>query len=74
MTPTQGRRPESTLKSSRKEAELHEDNQRFLERQTMQQQVLMNQQDQQLDHVLGTVTTLKELGRTMGRELENQAV
>jgi hypothetical protein len=35
-------------------------------------QLMMRQQDQQLDSVLNTVSTLKEVALTMGEEIEDQ--
>ncbi|TPX69599.1 hypothetical protein SpCBS45565_g02318 [Spizellomyces sp. 'palustris'] len=47
-------------------------NQRFVERESQQQQVLMQHQDEQLEGVLDTVGNLKEIASVMGRELDDQ--
>ncbi|KAL7750207.1 hypothetical protein RI367_004380 [Sorochytrium milnesiophthora] len=48
------------------------DNARFIEDESSRQQLVMRQQDEQLEGVLGTVTTLKNVALTMGQELDDQ--
>ncbi|KAI9146106.1 syntaxin-6-like protein [Paraphysoderma sedebokerense] len=48
------------------------DNQRFIEDESSRQQMLIRNQDQQLDGVLNTVSTLKNVALTMGQELDDQ--
>ncbi|KAI8822904.1 syntaxin 6, N-terminal-domain-containing protein [Fimicolochytrium jonesii] len=47
-------------------------NQRFIEREAQQQQLLFREQDEQLDGVLNTVGNLKEIANVMGQELDDQ--
>ncbi|KAI9168514.1 hypothetical protein H9P43_007887 [Blastocladiella emersonii ATCC 22665] len=47
-------------------------NQQFIEDETGKQALMMRQQDQQLDAVMNTATTLKEIAITMGDEIEDQ--
>ncbi|KAJ3186971.1 hypothetical protein HDU85_007009 [Gaertneriomyces sp. JEL0708] len=47
-------------------------NQRFIEREQEQQQLLMRDQDQQLDGVMHTVGNIREIAVVMGRELDDQ--
>ncbi|ORZ34149.1 hypothetical protein BCR44DRAFT_153097 [Catenaria anguillulae PL171] len=47
-------------------------NQNLIDNQLGQQQVLMRNQDQQLDQVMNTVSTLKQVAITMGDEIEDQ--
>ena len=49
-------------------------NQDFIESQRNQQQVIMARQDDQLDQVGATVSTLKRIGETIGDELDDQQV
>ncbi|KAJ3372428.1 Syntaxin-6 [Allomyces arbusculus] len=47
-------------------------NDQFIADETGRQLVMMQQQDQQLDAVLNTVSTLKEVAITMGDEIDDQ--
>ncbi|KNE69069.1 hypothetical protein AMAG_19952 [Allomyces macrogynus ATCC 38327] len=47
-------------------------NDQFIADETGRQMVMMQQQDQQLDAVLNTVSTLKEVAITMGDEIDDQ--
>ncbi|KAI8892610.1 syntaxin 6, N-terminal-domain-containing protein [Globomyces pollinis-pini] len=45
---------------------------RAIEDEQMQQQMIMQNQDRQMDEVVVTVRNLKEIGRVMGNELDDQ--
>ncbi|KAI9105962.1 syntaxin 6, N-terminal-domain-containing protein [Phlyctochytrium arcticum] len=61
-----------SIKDSRFTEDSQPSNQRFIERETQQQQLLFQQQDHQLDGVLDTVGNLKEIAHVMGREMDDQ--
>ncbi|XP_064085870.1 syntaxin-6-like isoform X1 [Macrobrachium nipponense] len=49
-------------------------NSEFIERTLAQQQIIMNQQDDQLDHIASSMGTLKTMSRQIGQEVDEQAV
>ncbi|KAJ8038223.1 Syntaxin-6 [Holothuria leucospilota] len=64
----------SKNKYSRLNNELENENQRFIEDQTQQQQLIMEAQDDQMERVADSVTVLKYMGETIGNEVDEQAV
>ncbi|XP_055964128.1 syntaxin-6 [Sorex fumeus] len=61
-------------KSSRLERELQLANAHFIEEQRAQQQLIVQQQDEQLELVSGSIGVLKNMSQRIGGELEEQAV
>ncbi|PIK48482.1 putative syntaxin-6-like [Apostichopus japonicus] len=61
-------------KYTRLENEMENENQRFIEDQGQQQQLIMEAQDDQMDRVADSVTVLKHMGKTIGNEFDEQAV
>ncbi|KAI8926438.1 syntaxin 6, N-terminal-domain-containing protein [Entophlyctis helioformis] len=59
-------------KYGRSEQDYQMSNQRFVEREQQQQQMVMEQQDRQMDDVAVTVGNLREVARVMGDELDDQ--
>lgn len=49
-------------------------NQDFIDQHRSQQQVIIAKQDEQLDQVGASVSTLKRIGETIGEELDDQQV
>ncbi|XP_072420501.1 syntaxin-10-like isoform X1 [Chiloscyllium punctatum] len=58
----------------RLDQELENVNSQYIEEQGAQQQLIMEQQDDQLDLVLGSSAVLKSMSTQIGNELEEQAV
>ena len=54
--------------------EIVQSNQRYIQDTQAQQQLLMGQQDNQLEHVHRSVGVLKSMGSQIGNELEEQAI
>ncbi|XP_069793710.1 syntaxin-6-like isoform X2 [Narcine bancroftii] len=73
---TKGRqRPSSTSdKYSRLDQELQAVNSQFIEDQNIQQQLIVEQQDDQLELVSGSIGVLKNMSQKIGHELDEQAV
>ncbi|XP_059840898.1 syntaxin-6-like isoform X4 [Hypanus sabinus] len=68
-------RPSSTSdKYSRLDQELQAVNSQFIEDQNMQQQLIVEQQDDQLELVSGSIGVLKNMSQKIGHELDEQAV
>ena len=63
-----------TNKYQKLENEMVQSNQRYIEDSQTQQQILINQQDNQLEHVHRSVSVLKSMGGQIGNELEEQAI
>lgn len=61
-------------KYTRLENEMESENQRFIEDQSQQQQLIMEAQDDQMDRVADSVSVLKHMGQTIGNEFDEQAV
>ncbi|XP_071510647.1 syntaxin-6-like [Diadema antillarum] len=61
-------------KYSRLEQEAEDDNQRFINDNSQQQQIIMEAQDDQIDRVADSVGILKNMSHTIGKELDEQAV
>ncbi|XP_077986294.1 syntaxin-6-like [Glandiceps talaboti] len=61
-------------KYTRLDNEIVESNQRFLDDSRQQQQMVMEHQDDQLEKVGDSVSVLKNMGQTIGNELDEQAV
>ncbi|XP_074763030.1 syntaxin-6 isoform X2 [Athene noctua] len=61
-------------KYSRLDRELHLANSHFIEEQQAQQQLIVEQQDEQLELVSGSIGVLKNMSQRIGGELEEQAV
>ena len=59
---------------ARLEEEMERSNQDYIEQQRNQQQVIIARQDEQLDQVGASVSTLKRIGETIGDELDDQQV
>lgn len=57
---------------ARLDEELERSNQDYIDQQRHQQQVVLQQQDEQLDRVGASVSTLKRMGETIGDELDDQ--
>ena len=79
--PTPSLPPSQSLLSSREkprgkyarlENELERSNQDFIGQHKQQQQVVLARQDDQLDQVGASVSTLKRMGETIGDELDDQ--
>ncbi|KAI8889783.1 hypothetical protein K501DRAFT_170119, partial [Backusella circina FSU 941] len=66
-----GKSPES---STSYETERQNDNSRFIESQQAQQMMMMQDQDQHLDAMGGTLVNLKEIAGTMNREIDDHVV
>lgn len=64
----------STNKYSKLDRELQQANSHFIEDQHMQQQLIVNQQDEQLELVSGSIGVLKNMSQKIGNELDEQAV
>ena len=45
----------------------------FVQNEHAQQQMIMREQDQQLDHVMHTVVNMKHMASTINNELDGQA-
>ncbi|KAG8436803.1 hypothetical protein GDO86_007765 [Hymenochirus boettgeri] len=54
--------------------ELHNANSQFIEGQVTQQQLIMEQQDEELELVSGSIGVLKNMSQRIGSELDEQAV
>ncbi|KAJ7409513.1 Syntaxin-6 [Pitangus sulphuratus] len=61
-------------KYSRLDRELQLANSHFIEEQQAQQQLIVEQQDEQLELVSGSIGVLKNMSQRIGGELEEQAV
>uniref|UniRef100_A0A8C5S8C8 Syntaxin 6 n=1 Tax=Laticauda laticaudata TaxID=8630 RepID=A0A8C5S8C8_LATLA len=61
-------------KYSRLEGELQSANSHFIEDQQAQQQLIIDQQDEQLELVSGSIGVLKNMSQRIGGELDEQAV
>uniref|UniRef100_A0A3Q0QNS3 Syntaxin 6 n=1 Tax=Amphilophus citrinellus TaxID=61819 RepID=A0A3Q0QNS3_AMPCI len=61
-------------KYSRLDRQLQNANSQFIEEQQIQQQVIVEQQDEQLELVSGTIGVLKNMSERIGMELDEQAV
>ncbi|XP_030578776.1 syntaxin-6 isoform X2 [Archocentrus centrarchus] len=61
-------------KYSRLDRQLQNANFQFIEEQQIQQQVIVEQQDEQLELVSGTIGVLKNMSERIGMELDEQAV
>ncbi|KAM3840276.1 syntaxin-6 isoform 2-T3 [Vipera latastei] len=61
-------------KYSRLERELQSANSHFIEDQQAQQQLIIDQQDEQLELVSGSIGVLKNMSQRIGGELDEQAV
>ncbi|XP_072130455.1 syntaxin-6-like isoform X3 [Mobula birostris] len=61
-------------KYSRLDQELQAVNSQFIEDQNMQQQLIVEQQDDQLELVSGSIGVLKNMSQKIGHELDEQAV
>ena len=59
---------------ARLEEEMERSNQDYIGEQRHQQQVVIAKQDEQLDQVGASVSTLKRIGETIGDELDDQQV
>ena len=59
---------------ARLDDELERSNQDYIEQHKHQQQMLISRQDDQLDKVGASVSTLKRMGETIGDELDDQQV
>lgn len=59
---------------ARLEEEMERSNQDYIEQQRHQQQAMISRQDEQLDQVGASVSTLKRIGETIGDELDDQQV
>ncbi|KAF3823331.1 hypothetical protein GH733_010767 [Mirounga leonina] len=64
----------TTDKSGRLDRELQLANSHFIEEQQAQQQLIVEQQDEQLELVSGSIGVLKNMSQRIGGELEEQAV
>uniref|UniRef100_H0VJG3 Syntaxin 6 n=1 Tax=Cavia porcellus TaxID=10141 RepID=H0VJG3_CAVPO len=64
----------STDQYSRLDRELQLANSHFIEEQQAQQQLIVEQQDEQLELVSGSIGVLKNMSQRIGGELEEQAV
>ncbi|XP_029473618.1 syntaxin-6 isoform X2 [Rhinatrema bivittatum] len=63
-----------TDKYTRLDQELHSANSHFIEEQQSQQQLIVEQQDEQLELVSGSIGVLKNMSQRIGTELDEQAV
>lgn len=63
-----------TNKYEKLENEMTQSNQRYIDDTQAQQQILISQQDNQLEHVHRSVSVLKSMGGQIGNELEEQAI
>ncbi|XP_030647600.1 syntaxin-6 [Chanos chanos] len=61
-------------KYTRLDQELQTANSQFIEEQQTQQHLIMDQQDEQLELVSGTIGVLKNMSERIGQELDEQAV
>uniref|UniRef100_A0A4W3GYY5 Syntaxin 6 n=1 Tax=Callorhinchus milii TaxID=7868 RepID=A0A4W3GYY5_CALMI len=61
-------------KYSRLDRELHTVNSQYIDEQQAQQQLIVEQQDDQLQLVSGSIGVLKNMSQKIGNELEEQAV
>ncbi|XP_026201413.1 syntaxin-6 isoform X1 [Anabas testudineus] len=61
-------------KYSRLDRQLQSANSQFIEEQQVQQQLIVEQQDEQLELVSGTIGVLKNMSERIGMELDEQAV
>ncbi|KAJ3081057.1 Syntaxin-10 [Quaeritorhiza haematococci] len=64
--------PRARSTSNTRHDDYQQSNQRFIDREQAQQQLLMTRQDEQLDGVLSTVVNLKDVAEVMGNELDMQ--
>nr|XP_015101159.1 syntaxin-6 isoform X2 [Vicugna pacos] len=64
----------TTDKYGRLDRELQLANSHFIEEQQAQQQLIVEQQDEQLELVSGSIGVLKNMSQRIGGELEEQAV
>ncbi|KAM4812454.1 syntaxin-6 [Callospermophilus lateralis] len=64
----------TTDQYGRLDRELHLANSHFIEEQQAQQQLIVEQQDEQLELVSGSIGVLKNMSQRIGGELEEQAV
>lgn len=70
----QGWSTASETKYSRLDRELHSVNSQYIDEQQAQQQLIVEQQDDQLQLVSGSIGVLKNMSQKIGNELEEQAV
>jgi len=64
--------PKSDNRHSKYEESVRQDNQDFIDGQSRRQQMIMQDQEQDLSQLSNTVVTLKEIGVTVGKELDSQ--
>ncbi|CAG8512603.1 16688_t:CDS:2, partial [Funneliformis mosseae] len=65
---------EQVRSKSRYEEVIEMDNTKFIENESLQQTILLREQDDQLESLYGTARNIHEIATTMGTELEDQNI